>query len=284
MKSFGERLKLEREKRAITLEQISNSTKIGTRMLQALESENFDQLPGGIFNKGFVRAYARHVGLDEDQAVADYLEASGQNSPAGDAVLVAEEPEPPPAPARRMPLGWAAAGLLTVAVTLTLWSRWHRQEPEQAPAPAAAQPEATSASVAAKSPASVVPNPISSPSTAPSKQPDNPAPAPTPPSPTNLLPGTSTGEFTVVIRAQEESWVSIQVDDSPALEDTLIAGTQRAIHARKQVLIKAGNTGALDFVFNGKKLPSQGDYGEVKTLTFSGGGLQPLTSAPPKMP
>ena len=82
MPSFGERLKLERVKRAITLEQISSSTKIGTRMLQALEEENFDQLPGGIFNKGFVRAYARHVGLDEDQAVADYLEASGQNAPA----------------------------------------------------------------------------------------------------------------------------------------------------------------------------------------------------------
>ena len=66
--SFGKKLKLEREKRAITLEQISNSTKIGTRMLRALEEEDFDQLPGGIFNKGFVRAYARHVGLDEDQA------------------------------------------------------------------------------------------------------------------------------------------------------------------------------------------------------------------------
>jgi len=77
--SFGQKLKLEREKRAITLDQISSSTKIGTRMLQALEEENFDHLPGGIFNKGFVRAYARFVGLDEEQTVSDYLEASEQN-------------------------------------------------------------------------------------------------------------------------------------------------------------------------------------------------------------
>jgi transcriptional regulator with XRE-family HTH domain len=79
--SFGERLKLEREKRKITLEQISVSTKIGTRMLQALEEDKFNQLPGGIFNKGFVRAYSRCVGLDEDQTVAEYLEASGDVPP-----------------------------------------------------------------------------------------------------------------------------------------------------------------------------------------------------------
>src|SRR5271156_1169760 len=79
--SFGEKLKLEREKRKITLEEISSSTKIGTRMLQALEEDKFNQLPGGIFNKGFVRAYSRCVGLDEDQAVADYLQASGDAPP-----------------------------------------------------------------------------------------------------------------------------------------------------------------------------------------------------------
>src|SRR4029077_4400520 len=44
-------------------------------MLRALEDEHFDPLPGGIFNKGFVRAYARQVGLDEEETVADYLAA-----------------------------------------------------------------------------------------------------------------------------------------------------------------------------------------------------------------
>ncbi|MGB7586441.1 MAG: helix-turn-helix transcriptional regulator, partial [Terriglobales bacterium] len=77
MASFGVRLKQEREQRGITLEEISQSTKIGTRLLQALEQDHFDQLPGGIFNKGFIRAYARCLGLDEEQAIADYLAASG---------------------------------------------------------------------------------------------------------------------------------------------------------------------------------------------------------------
>ncbi len=50
-------------------------------MLQALEEDKFNQLPGGIFNKGFVRAYSRFVGLDEDQTVAEYLQASGDAPP-----------------------------------------------------------------------------------------------------------------------------------------------------------------------------------------------------------
>ena len=91
MPSFGEKLKLEREKRKITLEQISSSTKIGTRMLQALEEDKFNQLPGGIFNKGFVRAYSRCVGLDEDQTVADYLEASGDAPPVSTEIVAPED-------------------------------------------------------------------------------------------------------------------------------------------------------------------------------------------------
>src|SRR3954469_15097450 len=86
--SFGERLQREREMRSITLDEIANSTKIGTRLLHALEAEEFDKLPGGIFNKGFVRAYARYLGLDEEQAVIDYLAAEGEQdlrrrAPAG---------------------------------------------------------------------------------------------------------------------------------------------------------------------------------------------------------
>src|SRR5271157_5772889 len=48
-------------------------------MLRALEDEHFDQLPGGVFNKDFVRAYARQVGLDEEETVADYLAALREN-------------------------------------------------------------------------------------------------------------------------------------------------------------------------------------------------------------
>lgn len=76
--SFGERLRRERELRGVTLEEIAAATKIGTRHLRSLENEQFKNLPGGIFNKGFVRAYARFLGIDEEQAVTDYLAACGE--------------------------------------------------------------------------------------------------------------------------------------------------------------------------------------------------------------
>jgi cytoskeleton protein RodZ len=85
--TFGERLRREREMRGVTLDEIATATKIGTRSLKALEQEEFSKLPGGIFNKGFVRAYAKFLGIDEDQAVADYVAAAGAQEQSSDAVI-----------------------------------------------------------------------------------------------------------------------------------------------------------------------------------------------------
>ena len=89
MGSFGERLRREREMRGVSLDDIADATKIGTRLLRALEEEHFELLPGGIFNKGFVRAYAKYLGLSEDEMVADYLAAAGESAP--DPRVIAEQ-------------------------------------------------------------------------------------------------------------------------------------------------------------------------------------------------
>jgi cytoskeleton protein RodZ len=75
MGQFGEDLRRERESRNIALETITDTTKISSRHLSALEQEKFERLPGGVFNKGIVRGYARVVGLDEDVWVDRYLSA-----------------------------------------------------------------------------------------------------------------------------------------------------------------------------------------------------------------
>jgi cytoskeleton protein RodZ len=79
MCEFGRELRTERESRGIGLETISDSTKISSRYLAALEEDHFEQLPGGVFNKGIVRSYARVVGLDEDLWVGRYMEAYQQS-------------------------------------------------------------------------------------------------------------------------------------------------------------------------------------------------------------
>ena len=73
--SFGEGLRSAREERGIALDDISVGTRVSLRNLSALEHERFRELPGGIFNRGIVRAYARYVGLDEDATITAYLDA-----------------------------------------------------------------------------------------------------------------------------------------------------------------------------------------------------------------
>jgi len=73
MSSFGEELRRERELREFTLREVSESTKISLRHLEALERNDFEQLPGGVFNRGFVRAYAQFIGVDPEAMVNAYL-------------------------------------------------------------------------------------------------------------------------------------------------------------------------------------------------------------------
>ncbi|HXU20268.1 MAG TPA: RodZ domain-containing protein [Verrucomicrobiae bacterium] len=75
---FGEHLKREREMRGVSLNEISAATRISTRFLEAIENDRWNELPGGAFNRGFIRSIARYLGLDEDSIVAEYsLDTSG---------------------------------------------------------------------------------------------------------------------------------------------------------------------------------------------------------------
>ena len=78
--TFGERLKRERELREVSLKEVTNGTRIGPRFLEALENEQWEKLPGGVFNRGFVRAIARYLGLDEENLLAEYDMARGEQS------------------------------------------------------------------------------------------------------------------------------------------------------------------------------------------------------------
>src|SRR5689334_296466 len=89
MGAFGDRLRREREGRGVTLGEISESTKISGSFLRALEQEDFERLPGGVFNRGFVRAYCKFLGMDEDALVADFDAAFEQYR---------AEHAPPPSP------------------------------------------------------------------------------------------------------------------------------------------------------------------------------------------
>lgn len=71
MIAIGETLRQERLRRNLGLQQISNELKLSTRFLEAIETEQFDRLPGGVFTRSFVRQYARYLGLNEDELAAE---------------------------------------------------------------------------------------------------------------------------------------------------------------------------------------------------------------------
>jgi|SRR5579864_4073675 len=310
MGSFGDRLKKEREQRGVTLEDISLNTKIGTRLLRALEDEKFDQLPGGIFNKGFVRAYARHLGLDENETLADYLTAldSSQGIPAHNTTPSPPLQFPTPRPdasavehsagkqedteRREIPWGLLAVLLLVVALAFASWSYFHRSSQiDRGGGGPASTPErsALSSSVldeAARAGGAARPLPAQEGRNTPPT-----APIPTteqgkatvsqvaqaalhgaaPPAP------AAAGTFTVVLKGNDQSedcWVSIVVDGQAPTEAILQGPYEKVLQGKTEIVVKAGSIGALDVFFNGKKLPSLGNYGEVRTMTFHPDGLQ----------
>jgi cytoskeletal protein RodZ len=384
---FGDKFRQAREKKELSLDDVSNVTKISSRMLQAIEEEHFDQLPGGVFNKGFIRAYAKHLGLNSDDAVSDYLaclrqaqidshagwDASSGNGRVAPAPLKSpEHPIAKPAPKvqpphssepveelpelqlpraehirggkkeylSRQPSGppWAliAAAVLVVVLAIFFWTRHPRASttaakatappaapviasaaspttsaptssaPSSSPAPAApaAAPvqtqSTTSSAVAASQTTNVPPTPDSQQSTdsedlpvaRPSKQATTPASA----DPTQVKVerkgdvtirsfGAATSKpteksastLTLVVRASENSWISVTSDGQLLTQETLIAPAATSFHASRELVVRVGNAAGISFLWKGEEVPPQGAESEAKTFTFDAQGMHAST-------
>jgi hypothetical protein len=127
--NFGERLKRERELREVSPNEVVVATRISLRFLEALENEDWDKLPGGVFNRGFVRAIARYLGLDEENLLAEYDLAHGDES--ADSPVAAEQRIP--SPPKWIAVALALAAVLVIAAMVAAgvygWRRYaaHRR-------------------------------------------------------------------------------------------------------------------------------------------------------------
>lgn len=257
MGTFGQRLKREREMRGVSLDEIAQATKIGTRSLRALEDEDFDRLPGGIFNKGFVRAYSRFLGMDEEQAVADYLVASGLETPPAEAPE-AEAGAPSSDLWRRRSLAIAISLLLLAGVGYGAWwlysTGWLRSQP-------ARQPSRPTGAAPARAPQT------SAPEAATAVKPLERA------RPAAGSAAASVEGFTVRIRARGECWVEVMADGRRE-EVTLAADGEKEIRAREKIEMKLGDASAVEISYNGAVLPAFAGEPKVRKLTFTREGLQ----------
>jgi cytoskeleton protein RodZ len=293
MGSFGERMQREREMRSISLEEIAEHTKISKRNLTALEAEHFDQLPGGIFNKGFVRAYAKYLGIDEEQAVADYLAADAETQrrklaslmPAngnGSAAALGPQLVVPPRTedAKESVSADHAAGFMKAAVALVVVLgvggfvyKWMKS---REPAPVAnATVSAAAPSVSGASAAPALPGFESSPK--PQTNPDEATLSTVPPELSFVSPQTSSTPakaFNLSLKAREESWVQVKADGNVLLEGVLAPNSSKSFDADKELVIRLGNASAVELAYNGKPLPQFATSpGKTKTLLFTPQGL-----------
>jgi cytoskeleton protein RodZ len=261
MGSFGQRLQREREMRGITLEEIATSTKIGTRSLRALEEEDFEQLPGGIFNKGFVRAYAKYLGIDEEQAVTDYLLAAGEGEQPLPNPTVKAEPEYSTIRERSNSGAWVAIALLILLGAGGYYGwRWYEQTKEtehEMPAAIATPtpPPAADSTAASASDATTTTTPGGA------NAPELSTPA--------------AAGFLLEIRAKKDAWISYTADDSPAREVQMKSTDETvAIRAQKKIKLVLGNAGGVEISHNGKTLPQLGPENKARTVVFTPSGLE----------
>jgi cytoskeleton protein RodZ len=277
---FGEKLRRERELRGISLDQIATATKISTRMLKALEDEKFDLLPGGIFNKGFIRSYAKFLGIDEEQAVADYVAATGPEEPINNLPQIADVPE---RPTRRLDeegtVSWTTIVVLVLLVAIGYggWTYHNHRKAER-------ESSTTSSPVSAPSSVPVAPpvveqnvvrpenSAVKTPASAPLGATTNSVPSTTA-SPaalkTDATEPAPKPSVELVIRTSEESWVQAIADGKTIFSETLPAASEKHVTASRRITLTVGNAGGVEVTYNGATLPDIGGPGKVRTIIFS---------------
>jgi cytoskeletal protein RodZ len=257
MPTLGEELRRRREEQGITLAEISETTRIGTRFLKAIEDNNFSVLPGGIYTRNFIRSYAERVGMEGDEAITVYQQQmSGQTGDlpisSHDSVRVfpTERARSSETLGFRQPqsrTNWStvviAAGivLIVLIIAISLFQRLGgSSSPEEEP-----QSSANSDQTPSTTPA----GPATQPSTEPAPQPSQPQTAEAP---------DLSGDELIRVKLEattDPSDIQFWIDDDPKASHLLISPgqTQELPPAKDQVRLSIGNRVALKMIINNRE-------------------------------
>jgi len=287
MGAFGDRLRREREARGVSLGEVSESTKISTGFLRALEHEEFERLPGGVFNRGFVRAYCKFLGIDEEAMVADF-------DAAYDQYRAEQAPPSPVEPVEEKKTliedyRYSLVALVPLILLITIIFLWrhHSKTTEANQAVAAAshrsgnRSSSTSNTSVDAQPKQSATNSKSAPTdNAPKTVAANPAPgtaAVQPPSAAaskapEIAAAPKPKPISLEVHATEDAWMSVIADGKTMMEGVLPATGTRKFRAKKNLYFTTGNAGGIEVSYNGRPLPPLGTINEVKSLTFTSDG------------
>jgi cytoskeleton protein RodZ len=244
--SFGEELRREREIRGISLKEIADATKISKRFLDAIERNDHRALPAPVFTRGFVREYARYVGLNAEEMVNRYNFAAVNDDRIEKPPPVEKYPHTPvrdisPKPPRkrgippvyaRVDRNLIAAVVIAVALAgVAWWAVQHRRADQDAAAETAA-PVTSSAAVPA---AAVSPKPV-----------------------------IDDSRLRMAMEMVGESWIELEADGKTVINDTMQKGERRTFEASEAFRFrKIGNPPGVKLTINGVTVPPFDDDGKT---------------------
>ena len=273
METLGDYLKNNREAQNITLEEVSQATRIRRTILEAIENNHYDLIPPKVFTQGFIKSYASYLGLDENDVIKRYHEVmeSLEAKKETDEPVEQQPPQPFLTPGRLLVLG------IVCIVALSVWLLGKNPQPGDDTV-LKSTPQTSSTS-------SVNSPPLASPEVAVEEDGDHtvfdreePAVLEEEPPPEGEQEGetvaaTETAEGTAEpmalrVVATEQAWMRVQLDQGKPYEALLKSGESLTLKAREKFIIRIGNAGGVELFFNGEPLGNPGKPGEVIDLTL----------------
>jgi cytoskeleton protein RodZ len=246
MNQLGEELKRAREAAGLSLRDMEARTKISITALEALERNDFSRLPGGIFGRSFVRAYALEIGADPETTVSRFVELLEQSEREAAERRAARQPEITQDDRQFLDRQKRALILLRIVVALVVIGlitlvTWRVRLMLGGPEP----------------PAAVV----------------TPAPAIVPPLPADPIPAVpaavqpaSSAVMVLELEVVGECWISVSVDGANPVARLFRAGEHQRVEASREVLLDVGNAGGLRLVIDGMPAkPLGSDGARVRT-------------------
>ena len=276
--------------RGVPLDEIAAATKISVRCLQALEAEEFSKLPGGIFTRSFIRAYARYLGLDEEKVMAEFQVIA---PPIEDADFSRLSPSnsKPPRKSLRTPVLIALIAVATLGGGYVLYRFSRRAIEKQGNIPISSHvPTAPLGTTTPPLQSTVQPAPASTGATVPTTELDagrssansNPSEVSQPPQAVGASIATvvnsaeTPAALTLQVATTEQTWVAVDADGKTALQGVLKPNDIKTFKAQKSFDVMTGNAQGIILTLNGVTLKPLGSHGEVKKVHLTQKDLKNL--------
>lgn len=255
MQHVGDILRSEREKKGLTVKDIESATSIRALYIQAIEDGEFKVIPGEVYLKGFIRNYANYLGLNGQEMVDLYRQSQTPASVTPETAVEVKAASTVPSPSAdgeptktRSSYTWVVIPLVAVCLLGAVW--WFiggEGKPESQPLPDTPKQSQSS--------------------------PAKPAPQPAPAAPvtpvTPAAPAPQTAPVMVTAQFSDECWLTVIADGKEIFEGIPKAGESLSWQAQKTLIVKLGNAGGVDWVYNGQSVGKLGKKGEVVTKTFA---------------